>query len=405
MPPLEPGLHAALRDFLVSAFSASELRRLARDIPHARDLSAELPDGGSLVSLADALVDLARARSVLPGLLDACAAVRERRIDEIEALRRWLTRPPQKSPARAPEATPAPIAPAPSAPPTIGILTALPKELAAVRTMLDTNERRQVAGSGAGRDYFVGTLPAAGGGVHTVAVALLTDMGNQSAAVHATLLLSHFPSVRHLILCGIAGGVPRPGEPEHDVRLGDVVVSNRNGVIQYDLVKIHADGEREHRHPPRPPGAELLNAVRYLQAEEELGERPWEREIPRGRPMRSSARPADNSDAKGAPLVLPDDPERRPGQPRVFHAPIAAANALLKDARLRDELGRRFGVKAIEMEGSGVADAAWIDGAGYLVVRGVCDYCDAAKGDAWQGAAAVAAAAYVRALLGSMAAG
>lgn len=54
------------------------------------------------------------------------------------------------------------------------------------------------------------------------------------------------------------------------------------------------------------------------------------------------------------------------------------------------------------MEGAGVADATWTNGAGYLVVRGICDYCDGIKGDVWQGAAAIAAAAYVRALVGSM---
>ena len=38
-------------------------------------------------------------------------------------------------------------------------------------------------------------------------------------------------------------------------------------------------------------------------------------------------------------------------------------------------------------------------GIGYLVVRGICDYCDAHKNDTWQNYAAPAAAAYVRALL------
>jgi tetratricopeptide (TPR) repeat protein len=88
----------------------------------------------------------------------------------------------------------------------------------------------------------------------------------------------------------------------------------------------------------------------------------------------------------------------------VFAATIAAANNLLKNAAYRDYLGTTFNVKAVEMEGSGIADAAWMDSrAGYLVVRGICDYCDGQKGDIWQGYAAVAAAAYVRALIESMA--
>lgn len=81
---------------------------------------------------------------------------------------------------------------------------------------------------------------------------------------------------------------------------------------------------------------------------------------------------------------------------------IGSANKLLKNPQKRDLLRDQFGIKAIEMEGSGVADATWNHGIGYLVVRGICDYCDAHKSDTWQQYAAVTAAAYVRTLLSSM---
>ena len=54
------------------------------------------------------------------------------------------------------------------------------------------------------------------------------------------------------------------------------------------------------------------------------------------------------------------------------------------------------------MESSGVADATWNHEIGYLVVRGICNYCDSNKGDDWQAYAAAVAAAYTRALLESM---
>ena len=98
----------------------------------------------------------------------------------------------------------------------------------------------------------------------------------------------------------------------------------------------------------------------------------------------------------------PVDRDRRPGHPRVFHGPIAAANVLLKNANRRDEIRRKFGVKAVEMEGSGIADAAWDGRVGYLVIRGTCDYCNRNKNDAWQKYAAVIAAAYARALIASI---
>lgn len=284
---------------------------------------------------------------------------------------------------------------------TIAILTALPKECAAVRSMLEDGERVSGPAGDGQRAYYVGRIPA-GNSSHVVLVALLPDMANNSAAASATRLLADFKQVKHLIMCGIAGGVPKPGEPEHDVRLGDVVVSNRHGVVQYDLIKERPDGSKEHRHPPRPPGAALLGAVRHLQTEEVLGKRPWEAWLARGAAIAHGQRPADDRDARGESIAYPDDPNRRPGLPRVFEGAIAAANVLLKNAAHRDYLGKTFGVKAVEMEGAGVADAAWFDGAGYLVVRGICDYCDEKKGDVWQGAAAVAAAAYTCAVVAAM---
>ena len=63
----------------------------------------------------------------------------------------------------------------------------------------------------------------------------------------------------------------------------------------------------------------------------------------------------------------------------------------------------QYGVKAVEMEASGIADATWVHGAGYLAVRGICDYCDRNQSDAWRMYAAVVAAAYARAVLEKMA--
>ncbi len=81
---------------------------------------------------------------------------------------------------------------------------------------------------------------------------------------------------------------------------------------------------------------------------------------------------------------------------------IAAANTLLKNPLIRDELRNKFNVKAVEMETSGIADATWNHGVGYLAVRGICDYCDSKKNNIWQKYAAVVAAAYTKSLLESI---
>jgi nucleoside phosphorylase len=103
-----------------------------------------------------------------------------------------------------------------------------------------------------------------------------------------------------------------------------------------------------------------------------------------------------------AELCHPQDPRRLNGVPRIFLGPVASANVLLKDPVKRDLLREKFGVRAVEMEGSGIADATWQHQVGYVVIRGICDYCDSFKNDAWQDYAAAAAAGYTKALVESM---
>lgn len=289
----------------------------------------------------------------------------------------------------------------------IGIITALPKESAAMKAMLDHPVEETRGGRNPGRRYTIGDIPSRHGGAHRVALCLLPDMGNNIASVRAALLLEDYPSVESIIMVGIAGGVPYPTKPEHHVRLGDIVVSDRRGVIQYDLQK-QGDGWQETRASPRPPSAFLLDAVRHLEADWHSGEVPWMTHVPRAAKIRESNRPSGDTDKladsqdQSVLVEHPDDKRRTPGEPLVFTGPIASSNTLLKDPKRRDALRDGFGVKAVEMEASGVADATWDHGVGYLVVRGVCDYCDSNKGDEWQGYAAVVAAAYTRALLESM---
>src|SRR5262249_48925756 len=159
------------------------------------------------------------------------------------------------------------------------------------------------------------------------------------------------------------------------------------------------------RSAPRPPSAKLLQYARFLNVATMEGQHPWERHLQQGLKALGWLRPPETSDILGEVadprqrVKHPEDSKRRPGQPRVFFGLIASSNTLLKDPVKRDALRDRFGAKAIEMETAGLAEAAWIQEIGYLGVRGICDYCDANKNDVWQPYAAMAAAAYVRALL------
>ncbi len=293
---------------------------------------------------------------------------------------------------------------------TFGIVCALPKELSAVRAVFDCVADPTAVKATSGRKYALAEIATVDGGRCVVAIALLPEMGNNAAAIRATRLLDDCPNVVHLLMVGIAGAVPHPEKAEHHVRLGDIVVSDRGGVIQYDLVKETGDGSIEHRNAPRPPSSELLEAINWLRSDEDLGKRPWEMFIDQGinRLGAEWQRPAPEEDVLDdvgdgtTPVTHPEDRDRRPGYPKVFHGPIAAANVLLKNAARRDDLRRRFGAKAVEMEGSGIADAAWDVRVGYLVIRGACDYCNRNKNDAWQRYSAVIAAGYARALIASI---
>jgi len=149
-----------------------------------------------------------------------------------------------------------------------------------------------------------------------------------------------------------------------------------------------------------------LEAVDYIEIDEIKGTRNWIKHIEKGMDALSIQSPALDRDILrnecGEIIDHPKDLNRIEGQPRVFKGPIACSNEVLKDPIMRDRLRDEFGVKAVEMEGSGIADATWTFGKGYLVVRGICDYCDSYKNNEWQGYAAVVAAAYTRGLIESM---
>ncbi len=287
--------------------------------------------------------------------------------------------------------------------PRIGIITALSKEYAALTQILENTTEINLRGQGAGHRYLCGEIPTKDQGKHRV-VLCLASMGNNIAGIRASLLLNDFQDIKSIIMVGIAGGIPYPEKPDDHVRLGDIVISDEKGVIQYDFDK-ETITETIHRHPPRPPSASLIEGVRLLEANELLGKKPWLKFIDQALLPVGEKRPSIETDIlvsstdPNQRVKHPQDPKRKNGKPRVFIAPIASANKLLKNPIKRDMLRDKFGVKAVEMEGSGIADATWNHEIGYLVVRGICDYCDSNKGDNWQAYAAAVAAAYTRALL------
>jgi len=158
----------------------------------------------------------------------------------------------------------------------------------------------------------------------------------------------------------------------------------------------------EEKQRGHPPSARLIDSVNELSTQELKGVKAWEQTIDELQMKLSWERPGEEFDilfeSDASNIVVPHsrDPDRVDGKPRIFRGKIGSANLVLKSSEHRKKIRDKHGIIAVEMEGSGIADATWNHRAGYLVVRGVCD---GRKGDFWHKYASLVAAAYCKAIL------
>jgi nucleoside phosphorylase len=131
---------------------------------------------------------------------------------------------------------------------TIGWICALSTELTAAMAMLDEEHLPLERHWQDDNTYTLGRI-----GEHNVVIACLPAgrVGNNPATTVATQMQHSFGAIRFGLVVGVGGGVP---SAEHDIRLGDVVVSNPGrydgGVIQYYPGRMAVEGPIcTHRHP------------------------------------------------------------------------------------------------------------------------------------------------------------
>ncbi len=284
-----------------------------------------------------------------------------------------------------------------------GIVTALPIEYAAMSRLLDRQERIGLPHDPS--HYVIGQLPSIREGQpHLVALTMLSRDGTRTAAAACAYLLAGFPMIRAIVMVGIAGGVPVADDPRRHVRLGDIVVATE--IIDYGHVRA-VGGAQEIRARIDGPSVDLVIADRVLQAGEVAGHRPWEEWLQSdpALPPHVFARPGPETDilfTADRVVAHPDDSRhgRRPGLPRIHRGIVASGDQLVRDEAIRDQLAARHDVCAIEMEGVGIAAGTTLRRVPWFMVRGIADYCNNTKNDLWHPHASLAAAAYVRALLG-----
>jgi nucleoside phosphorylase len=287
--------------------------------------------------------------------------------------------------------------------PTFGIVTALPVEYAAVLLVGEQRGERRVHGDP--NHYVALQLPSTDPGrPHLAVVTLLIRDGTAHASAASADLIRSFPTVRCVVMSGIAGGVPAPDNPPRHVRLGDIVVASK-GVVDYGHVRV-VDGDERPRRPVAGISSRLLQAANRLHAGEYREDRPWERWLAEADIPVRFARPPEWTDVLYAGGITVPHPSRRQSghpetMPKVHYAAIASADQLLRDEHRRDRLATGYGVVAVEMEASGIAAGSFTCETPWFVVRGIADYCEnVGKNDRWHGYAALVAAAYLRALLG-----
>lgn len=304
---------------------------------------------------------------------------------------------------------------------TVGWICAIESEAVAARAFFDeTHDQPAEVSQRDSNSYALGKI-----GRHNVVVAVLPkgEYGLVSAASVAKDMLHSFPNIRIGLMVGIGGGAP---SPEHDIRLGDVVVSSpgngNGGVFQYDFGKTIQDKTFQVTGFLNQPPSVLRTAMTGLSASYTLDGHHLEERISevlekKPRLRRGFSRPPEGTDRlyvsdythqnpvrdcdqlcgeEPSNLVLRRLRDKDAGDDTlvVHYGLIASANQLMKDARIRDTLAAERGALCFEMEAAGLMNQFPC-----LVIRGICDYADSHKNKKWQGYAALAAAAYAKALL------
>ncbi|KAI3226139.1 hypothetical protein CBS147310_8171 [Penicillium roqueforti] len=304
-------------------------------------------------------------------------------------------------------------------------IAALPIERAAAEAMLDEEHAAPTGFSRHQTDANVYTWGRVGD--HNIVIASLASgvYGTTSAATTASSMLASLPSIRVGLLVGIGGGIARPDE-DHDIRLGDVVVSQPSGtmggVCQYDLIKATSGDKRERKGFLGRPPTVLLNALSRIQAyhERKVSKIPcFLQEMLEKNPKmgkRSKQNPGYTHQGFENDHLFKASCDHIPGPdcrdcntadevqretrdytgPDIHYGTIASGNTLVKDATARDRIVADVGKDCIcfEMEAAGLMNHFPC-----LVIRGICDYADSHKNDRWQRYASATAAAYTKELL------
>ncbi len=236
------------------------------------------------------------------------------------------------------------------------IITALPEELKAVLDKLDKLGTCETLADKSEplpfHQYNIGNAK--------VLVTRLDKAGNIKAAAAASLVLERYQPT-YLLMVGIAAGFE-----DKKVQWGDVVVAEA----------CYYDGPGKETKDGKSPRPQQLPTSKFLYARSLDYKNPdWKANI---------GHPAPNGEC----------------QLRVHPGMIASSETVIAHKPKMDRLlAAQDSLRAVAMEGYGMAEAALNHKVDFLEIRGICDFGDGNKNDDWHEYAANVVAAYAVGLL------
>ena len=229
-----------------------------------------------------------------------------------------------------------------------GVIGAMEEEVAALKAAMTIGSTRTVAGM----EYFEGTLCG------RPVVVVQCGMGKVNAGICADTLVNLF-GVRRVVNTGVAGSL------DNAIDVGDVVVSTDAVQHDFDVSPIgFARGEIPYTGLYAFPADERLRALAVRAA------------------------------GKAAPEV------------RVFEGRVCSGDRFIASREQKEKILAGFGGKCCEMEGGAIAQACFLNGTPFVILRAISDKVDGSAGisfELFKESAAARCAAIVREMIESLA--
>lgn len=256
--------------------------------------------------------------------------------------------------------------------PTIGILTIIGIEQQAMKSALGMQESDRVPGGG--RLWYEKIIQTTFSGPVRVQLHAQGEAGNTVSAADATRIIEG--GVLFMLLCGIAAGY------RTKVRIGDVVIPR--AVIDA-TVKAVEDGE----YKPRPNIHSPLKGVLQMNAAAKIDEKEWHEQFKKlSSHLRLVPQPGKEEEFRDHVAQLPT----------LHESAIFSDDLLLRDPQVLIDAANDLHqqIRAGEMEAAGFVKACVTPypPIPWYVIRGISDFGDNFKHDAFHTLAAYAVASY-----------